>query len=200
MHQGATIGVASSRAQNQRNCDHHHISREPTPCRMHTGSDPLRKVDDPARCMSKELAELAAELDRAASKVSLRKGAALFHCGDPLSGVFVVRKGAVTMSIDGGTAYPPRTIGPGEVAGLPATLTGHYSLSARVTEDAELGFIPGPKATEILECSPRLCMLAMRAMSEEIARVRYALRETPPLDWPETSDSESSSSQQTASD
>jgi CRP-like cAMP-binding protein len=79
--------------------------------------------------------------------------------------------------------YPPRTLGPGEIAGLPATLTGHYSLTARVTEDAELGFIPGPRVTEILQLSPHLCMMAMRLMSEEIARVRTALRETPPLEY-----------------
>jgi CRP-like cAMP-binding protein len=150
--------------------------------------------------MSKDLAQLTAELDRVASRVFLRKGTPLFHCGDPLSGVFVVRIGAITMSIDGGTAYPPRTLGPGEIAGLPAAFTGHYSLSARVTEDAELGFIPGPKVTELLECSPRLCMLAIRAISEEITRARSALREIPLLDWTETPDSESSSSQQTGSD
>ncbi|MGB9031822.1 MAG: Crp/Fnr family transcriptional regulator [Acidobacteriaceae bacterium] len=133
--------------------------------------------------MPKEIAELATELDRAASKLSLRKGTALFHRGDPLSGVFVVRKGAVTLSVDGPESiYPPRTLGPGEIVGLPATLIGHYSLSANITEDAELGFVPGPKVAEILECSPRLCMAAMRTMSEEIARVRTALRETPPLE------------------
>ncbi|MFY9745248.1 MAG: Crp/Fnr family transcriptional regulator [Acidobacteriaceae bacterium] len=133
--------------------------------------------------MFPEITELAAELDRAASKVSLRKGTALFHRGDPLSGVFVVRQGAVTLSVEApDSLYPPRTLGPGEIVGLPATLIGHYSLTAKVTEDSELGFIPGPKVAEILECSPRLCMAAMRAMSEEIARVRTALRETPPLE------------------
>lgn len=133
--------------------------------------------------MSKKLSELAAELDRVASNVTLRKGTALFRCGEPLSGVFVVRKGAVTMSVNGQhSLYPPRTVGPGEIVGLPATLTGHYSLTAYVAEDAELGFIPGAKVTEMLELSPRLCMIAMRLMSEEIARVRSALKETPPLE------------------
>jgi len=129
-----------------------------------------------------EFSELAAELDQAASSVTLRKGTALFHCGDPLSGVFVIRKGAVAMSVDGpSSVYPSRTLGPGEIAGLPATLTGHYSLTARVIEDSELGFVPGPKVTEMLELSPRLCLAAMRLMSEEIARVRSALKDTPPL-------------------
>lgn len=133
--------------------------------------------------MSKEIAELAVELDRHASSVSLSKGITLFHCGDPLSGVFVVRKGAVTLSVDGpNPAYPPRTLGPGEIAGLPATLTGHYSLTAKVTEDSELGFIPGRKVTELLEFSPHLCMIAMRIMSDEITRMRTALKDTPRLE------------------
>jgi CRP-like cAMP-binding protein len=133
--------------------------------------------------MSKEFSELAAEFDSVASSVSMRKGTPLFHSGDPLSGVFIVRKGAVVMSVDGpNSIYPPRNLGPGEIAGLPATLTGHYSLTAKVVEDSELGFIPGPKVSEMLECSPRLCMIAMRLMSEEIARVRTALKETPPLE------------------
>jgi len=133
--------------------------------------------------MSKEFSELAAELDRLASNVSLRRGTALFHAGDPLSGVFVVRKGSVLLSVDGDNCiYPPRTAGPGEILGLPATLTGHYSLTAKVIEESELGFVPGPKVTEMLEVSPRLCMIAMRLMSEEIARVRSALKETPPLE------------------
>ena len=133
--------------------------------------------------MSKEFSELAAELDRVASKVSLNRGTAIFHAGDRLSGVFVVRQGAVSMSVDGPHGiYPPRTLGPGEIAGLPATLTGHYSLTAKVVEDSELGFVAGPTVTEMLECSPNLCMIAMRLMSEEIARVRSALKETPPLE------------------
>jgi CRP-like cAMP-binding protein len=133
----------------------------------------------------KKFSELAAELDRVASSVAMRKGTALFRCGEPLSGVFVVRKGAVTMTVEDHALYPPRSLGPGEIAGLPATLTGHYSLTAYVVEDAELGFVPGPKVTEMLECSPHLCMMAMRLMSEEIARVRSALKETPPLGSPD---------------
>ena len=133
--------------------------------------------------MSKEMSELAAELDRGASTVSLRKGTSLFHCGDPVSGVFIVRRGAVTLSLDApNTVYPPRTLGPGEIAGLPAALTGIYSLSARAIEDSILGFVPGRKVTEILECHPQLSLLVMRLMSQEIASMRSALRATPALD------------------
>jgi CRP-like cAMP-binding protein len=134
--------------------------------------------------MPKELAELVTELDRAASTVSLREGTPLFRCGDPVSGVFIVRKGAVRMSLDktGNQFFPPVTLGPGEIAGLPATFTGTYSLSAEVVEPAELGFIPADRVMDLLECSPRLCLLATRFIGREIARMRSALSETPPLD------------------
>jgi len=134
--------------------------------------------------MPKQIAELAVELDRAASSVFFSKGTSLFRCGDPVSGVFVIRKGAVRMSLDAAAdhRFPPVTLGPGEIAGLPATLTGTYSLSAEVIETAELGFVPATKVTDLLECTPRLCLLVTRAISQEIARMRTALRETPPLD------------------
>jgi CRP/FNR family transcriptional regulator len=151
---------------------------------MHLGSDSLKKLTALQGIMSKDIAELATEFDRAASTVSLRKGDSLFRCGDPVSGVFIVRKGAIRMSLDSsvGPLFPPVTLGPGEIAGLPATLTGTYSLSAEVSEPAELGFIPADRVMDLLECNPRLCLLATRFISREIARMRSALRETPPLD------------------
>jgi len=155
---------------------------------MHPAGPPAHSISRAIfECMSNDFYELAAELDRVASKVSVRKGTALFHCGDVLSGVFVVRKGAVTLSVNGGNSiYPPRIAGPGEIVGLPATLTGQYSLTAVASEDAELGFVAGPQVMQMLECSPPLCMIAMRLMSEEIARVRTALKETPPLEHHDT--------------
>lgn len=130
--------------------------------------------------MSQESAELTQELDRIASKLKVRKGTPLFRSGDPVAGAYVVRSGAIRMSLP--TAhplYPPKMVGPGEIAGLPGTLTGTYSLSADVTEDAELGFVPTARVTQLLECYPRLCLLAMRLISQEIARTRNALKNAP---------------------
>jgi CRP-like cAMP-binding protein len=133
--------------------------------------------------MSLDLSDLVSELNRIASDGSMTMGTILFHSGDPVSGVFIVRRGAVRLSLGIPTdLYPPRILGPGEIVGLPATLTGHYSLTAEVASpDAELGFVPSRRVSELLECSPHLCFLAMRFISEEIARVRTALKDTPPL-------------------
>jgi CRP-like cAMP-binding protein len=132
--------------------------------------------------MSAETIELNAELDRIASTVSMPGGTLLFRCGDPVSGVFVIHRGTVTLFVDAPSKSPwlAKTLGPGEIAGLPAALTGMYSLSARVSEDAELGFIPASQVASLLERSPHLCLIAARAMSDEIARMRSGLRDSLP--------------------
>lgn len=122
-------------------------------------------------------AALVTELNRLASPVSLPKGTILFECGSPVSAVYVVRSGLIRMYLDGASEwYPPRILGAGAIAGLPATLTGSYSLSAEIVEDAELGLIPAAEVTRLFELSPQLCFVAMRIISEEIARTRSVLR------------------------
>ncbi len=131
--------------------------------------------------MSLDVSELVTELNRVASPVSMNQGAVLFHDGDPVSGVYIVRKGAVRLLLSASNEiYPSRILGPGAIVGLPATLTGTYSLTAELAQPTELGFVPSRQVSQILECSPRLCFLAMRFISEEIARVRTALKEMPP--------------------
>ena len=128
--------------------------------------------------MSIETDELRAELNRIASVISMPAGTSLFRCGEPVSGIFIIREGTVRMTLDSaGDVFPARIFGPGEILGLPATLTGQYSLSAAVHEDAELAFIPARRVNELLECSPRLCLVATRMMSSEIARMRASLRD-----------------------
>jgi CRP-like cAMP-binding protein len=129
--------------------------------------------------MGTDFFELNVELDRMASKVAMPAGTVLFRCGDPVSGVFIIRSGVVSMFLDAKSQVPiTRTLGPGEIAGLPAALTGTYSLSAQVVEDAEVGFIPADRVSALLERSPHLCLIAARAMSDEIARMRSGLRDT----------------------
>ncbi|HEY6448200.1 MAG TPA: Crp/Fnr family transcriptional regulator [Acidobacteriaceae bacterium] len=132
--------------------------------------------------MGADFFELNVELDRMASKIAMPAGTVLFRCGDPVSGVFIIRSGVVSMFLDAKSQVPvTRTLGAGEIAGLPAALTGSYSLSAQVVEDAELGFIPADRVSALLERSPRLCLIAARAMSDEIARMRSGLREIQPV-------------------
>lgn len=78
------------------------------------------------------------------SASSYPKGATLFVEGQPGRGVYIVCSGRVklsTSSIDGKTLIV-RLSQPGEVLGLPATVTGtSYELMAEVVEPAQVNFI-----------------------------------------------------------
>ncbi len=123
-------------------------------------------------------AELKTEFERMSSTVSKSKGAVLFRRGDPAHGVFLIRKGKVRVELDSaGRIFPTQTLGPGSVAGLPASVSGAaYSLTAKVAEDSELGYIPRGQLIKLLGCNPQLCMSAMKVMSREISRMRAALK------------------------
>jgi CRP/FNR family transcriptional regulator, cyclic AMP receptor protein len=77
---------------------------------------------------------------------SYPKGATLFLEGQPARGVFILCSGRVklsTSSIDGRTLIV-RLSEPGEVLGLPATVTGSaYELTAEVVEPTQANFVSG---------------------------------------------------------
>jgi CRP/FNR family transcriptional regulator len=79
------------------------------------------------------------------SSAAYPKGATLFVEAQPARGVFILCSGRVklsTSSADGKTLIL-RIAEPGEVLGLPATITGtHYELTADVIEPAQANFIP----------------------------------------------------------
>lgn len=123
-------------------------------------------------------AELKAEWERRVSSVSKPRGAVLFQRGDQVSGAFLIHKGKVALELDPASAiYPTRTLGPGCVAGLPATVSGAaYSLTAKVVHDCELAYIPRKQVIKLLGANSRLCLLAMEMVSQEISRMRSAVK------------------------
>ncbi len=123
--------------------------------------------------------ELQAELERRATIVLKPKGAILFRRGDEVSGVFLIRSGLVSLALDCQTAlYPPRTLGPGSIVGLPATVSGNpYSLTAKVVQDSELAFVPRDAVVECLRKAPLLCFQVMDMLSGEISDVRSKFKQ-----------------------
>jgi CRP-like cAMP-binding protein len=122
--------------------------------------------------------ELKTELGRLASPVSRQKGSVLFRRGENVSGVFLIRKGKVSMELDAADGiYPPRTFGPDSILGLPATLSGTpYSLTARTTEPSELDFVPRQAVLNMLRDKPSLCFQVMALLSEEIVETRSSIK------------------------
>jgi CRP-like cAMP-binding protein len=123
---------------------------------------------------------LQSELNRVASVSREKKGTILFRRGEAGKGVFLVLKGKVDLQLDGKVSvYQTRTLGRGSILGLPATLSGGtYSLGAKVSEDAELGFVSREAFLELLARDSNLCFEAMHILGNEIAAIRSALVST----------------------
>lgn len=121
---------------------------------------------------------LQAQLLPLATALSKTKGSVLFRHGDAVRGVFLIRSGKVRLALDGAnSSFPSRILGPGSVAGLPASVAGSpYSLTAEVIEDAELAFVPRETLLECLQKNPQLCFEVMGILSGEISQTRSVLK------------------------
>jgi CRP-like cAMP-binding protein len=113
------------------------------------------------------------EIDALARDVALPKGTLLFGCGDPVSGVYVIRKGTISLFVPApqDEAYIS-SLGPGSVIGLPASFNGYYSTGAEATEDSEAGFLAHDRLLELLEGNQALLLAATHMIAQETARIR----------------------------
>jgi CRP-like cAMP-binding protein len=122
--------------------------------------------------------ELQLELERLATTVLKPAGSFLFRRGDDVCGIFRIRSGRISLALDYETpVYPARVLGPGAVTGLPAAIAGNpYSLTAKIVEDSELGFVPRAQPLECLRNNPLLCFRVMNILSDELADIRSAFK------------------------
>jgi CRP-like cAMP-binding protein len=100
----------------------------------------------------------------------------LFRRGEKAVGMFVVFSGKVSLDF-GVDSSLVRTYGIGALVGLPATITGrNYSMTATVTEDAELGFWSSTALDSLLRARPDLCHQLMVILGERMAEHHEALK------------------------
>ena len=84
--------------------------------------------------------DLRAVLERDCERLRKAKETVLFRRGENAFGLFIVLCGAVKLDLGVDSKFT-RSYGRGALLGLPATLTRRpYSMTATVTQDAELGF------------------------------------------------------------
>jgi CRP-like cAMP-binding protein len=124
--------------------------------------------------------DLYRKLQNVAIPMFKAKDSTLFQAGQPAEGAFLVRSGRVRMSLDHAPLYPTRSIGPGNVIGLPATFSGEpYSLTAKAERNCRLDFIPRERLLDLLQCNPEVGFHVVRVLSEEIFQMRKAARAMP---------------------
>lgn len=118
---------------------------------------------------------LWAALEGISTRMAVTKGKVLFQRGEAGRGVFLLRKGKVRLFLPatGRKQLPYRTAGPGNILGLPATLShAPYSLTAKNLADCELGFAPAGDVIDLLSKRGDLCFQAVEIMAHEVRKLR----------------------------
>jgi CRP-like cAMP-binding protein len=114
-------------------------------------------------------ASLQHVLEQGREMVRKPRSTVLFRRGEKASGMFVVLSGKVSLDL-GVDSVLGRIYGPGALVGLPSTLTRHnYSMTATVTEDAELGFWSPDELDSLLRKHPELCQPLRAILGAKIA-------------------------------
>ena len=106
-------------------------------------------------------------LKEGSERVQRKKSTILFRRGEKAAGLFVVLSGKVSLDYGVDSACG-RSCGPGALVGLPSALTLHdYSMTATVTEDAELSFLPAGRLHSLLREHPDLYGFFMAILKED---------------------------------
>lgn len=115
--------------------------------------------------------DLNAMLAACCEKFQEPKHTVLFKRGEPAFGMFLVLEGKVSLDFGVDGANPLNSsYGPGALVGLPAALTGrNYSMTATITEDAEVGFVSIKALKHLLGEHPELCEQLLTILSERLA-------------------------------
>jgi CRP-like cAMP-binding protein len=115
-------------------------------------------------------------LEQRCEKMRKTKGSVLFRRGEKANGLFVVLGGRVSLDLGVDTALA-RSYGTGALLGLPATLArGNYSMTATVTEDAELGFWTAHALDLLLRTRRDLCQQLLVILGKRMAENQQVMK------------------------
>ena len=116
--------------------------------------------------------DLSGVLERYCERIRKPRRTVLFHRGEAAFGMYLVLEGMVRLDFEVDGSSPLNgTYGPGALVGLPATLTGRtYSMTATVTDDAEIGFISCERLKALLSEQPHLGRHLLGVLSAKLAQ------------------------------
>ncbi len=110
------------------------------------------------------------ELEKIAYPIRYPEGFVLFAEGDAPRGVFIVRSGSLKVSIcsGDGKALIVRMAGPGDVLGLPGTISGKpYEVTAQTLSPCELEFIKREPFLGLMQAQNEVC----RAVADQLVSI-----------------------------
>jgi CRP-like cAMP-binding protein len=113
-----------------------------------------------------------------ASAVDCTQDCFLFHQGDEPTGVYIIVQGEVTITMESpvGDEVVSMRAEPGSLLGLPGLIGNRpYSLSAFANKSAEVGFVSRAVFNPLMLSEPRLAMMILRVLANEVRTARLAI-------------------------
>jgi len=115
-------------------------------------------------------------LEQHCERIRKPKGSLLFRRGEKATGLFVILSGKVSLDLGGDCAFA-RPYGAGALLGLPAMLTKRdYSMTATVTENAEVGFCSARALESLLRQRPDLLQELLAILGERMAENQQVVK------------------------
>jgi CRP-like cAMP-binding protein len=125
----------------------------------------------------KASAALKACMQSAGEKKHFAANETIFREDDGNTGVFLVLRGKVRMSVRG-LPKLDRLFSASSILGLPSTFTGHtYSLTAQAVTDVDIIHVLQPTFLEIMRERAELCREATEMLGREVTFIQGALAE-----------------------
>jgi CRP-like cAMP-binding protein len=124
--------------------------------------------------------ELAAALEEIGRTVVGPRGTVLFKQGQQPTGVMLLRKGRVRLWLEyEAVELTYRTVGPGYLLGLPATIADRpYSLTAETLDHCVLSAVGKDRMMKLLAERNDLSLQVVAMLADEVARMRKHLAQT----------------------
>lgn len=118
------------------------------------------------------------ELLAMAQRMIQPKGAVLFRRGEPAFGVYLVRRGSISLRLEceKGKVLWQRIATRDSIVGLPGTLAGgRYSLTAVTLERSELALVNSKSLVGLIKRDPGIGLELVRALGDEVLQMRTIL-------------------------
>ncbi len=124
--------------------------------------------------------ELIDALAKRSATVSCSEDRVLFRQGASPDGIFILRRGRATVTMQSATGglIMSITAFPGSLLGLPALVGNEpYTLTATAHKDAELGYVSREDFSSLMLTDPTIAMRVLKVLAAEVRTARHAISE-----------------------
>ena len=124
--------------------------------------------------------ELIDALEKRSSTVVCEEERKLFVQGGNPTGLYILRKGTATLSMESptGGVLMSITLFPGSLLGLPALIGNEpYTLTGTAQKGSEFGFVTREDFNSLMLTDPTIAVRVLRVLAAEVRTARHAISE-----------------------